>query len=484
MAFHGLIFNCSYDIMQRWGGAYRIATFLRSYGWDIEVVEYTTRWSQEEIDYLLKSRINPNTKFVGFATVFSHWNTTFDYIINSVKKSSSDTLIVIGGQGSQRIIASADYFINGYGENAILAILKKHFSNSTEDINLDPAWLSYNKKVVRHESYPSAPMKSLMIKYEDRDFIMPTEWLSVETSRGCIFECKYCNFPILGVKSDYTRDADDFELQLKDTYDRFGVKHYYVADETFNDSTGKLRKFSDAVNKLDFDPTFVGFIRADLLVARKVDRELLAKMGFFGHFYGIETTNHETGKIVGKGMDPDRLLPGLLDIKDYFKSNGRYRGDIGIVVGLPKETEESVRKTANWISNNWQGETVWFWPLEMPNNPMMDKLNQLYLDKEKYGYRESSSPFVKREYYAEINHVASNFNWENDNFNFNSAQTICDQITADLDTKDFRLGSWCLGNYMYEGADLDTVLSYNRNIPWTYDDKKHVNTYISKKLNK
>ena len=76
MAFHGLIFNCSYDIMQRWGGAYRIATFLRSYGWDIEVVEYTTRWSQEEIDYLLKSRINPNTKLVGFATVFSHWNTT------------------------------------------------------------------------------------------------------------------------------------------------------------------------------------------------------------------------------------------------------------------------------------------------------------------------------------------------------------------------------------------------------------------------
>ena len=56
-------------------------------------------------------------------------------------------------------------------------------------------------------------MKSLRIKYEDRDDLQPWEWLTIECARGCIFQCPYCNFPILGVREDHTRSANDFESE-------------------------------------------------------------------------------------------------------------------------------------------------------------------------------------------------------------------------------------------------------------------------------
>ena len=73
--------------------------------------------------------------------------------------------------------------------------------------------------------------------------------LSFETSRGCRFKCSYCNFPILGVKDDYTRDADDFDTNLRRNYDDWGVTEYIITDDTFNDYVEKIRKYADRVDK-------------------------------------------------------------------------------------------------------------------------------------------------------------------------------------------------------------------------------------------
>ena len=101
-----------------------------------------------------------------------------------------------------------------------------------------------------NDQYSAFPMKSLNVIYEDRDYIQPYEWLGIEFARGCKFSCDFCNFPVLGVKGDYSRDADDFGIQIKDAYDRFGVTNYLVADETFNDRTEKIAKFADRKARL------------------------------------------------------------------------------------------------------------------------------------------------------------------------------------------------------------------------------------------
>ena len=57
-------------IFSRGPGAHRIASELRSNGWDIEVIDFLLFWSFDELTQLLRSRINDDTKFIGFSSIF------------------------------------------------------------------------------------------------------------------------------------------------------------------------------------------------------------------------------------------------------------------------------------------------------------------------------------------------------------------------------------------------------------------------------
>jgi len=56
--------------IKRATGAHRIASFLRQHGYEIDVLDYATYFSEEELyDYLLKN-ITTKTKFIGFSGTF------------------------------------------------------------------------------------------------------------------------------------------------------------------------------------------------------------------------------------------------------------------------------------------------------------------------------------------------------------------------------------------------------------------------------
>lgn len=457
---HALIFNIHFMPYNRPAGPYRIASFLREEGWDVEVIEYATFWSLDELKELARSRVNNDTIFIGFSTFFSSWNDSIEDFTKWLKEKYPNINLILGTQSKPRVEANyIDYFVTGYGEHAILALCKSFVSNS--EIILDSR---YDKKVVSaNVNYQAFPMKSLMIKYEDRDYIKPTEWLNLEISRGCKFKCLFCNFPVLGVRGDYTRDADDLYIQLMDTYDRFGITNYYITDETFNDSTYKLEKFAKVIDKIPFDPWFTAFIRADILEARRGDWELLLRLGILGHFYGVESFNPETTKAIGKG-NPDKVKEGILEARKYFKTHGRqlYRGAISLIAGLPYETKQSLTDTFHWLKNNWQGESFIAWALEIPLTYQEDILSRLSLDYPKYGYKisnvdTSSSPMS--------DHTVSKINWENDEWTYNECKDFLAELQKDtLGDSDFRLDPFLINGYLPINELLDLTSS-----PETFD---------------
>jgi len=491
MTHHGLIFPCNFLNMQRFLGAYRIASFLRENNWDVEVIDFMKFFTLDELKEITKSRVNLETKFIGFSTLYNVWNDTLEDFISWIKLTYPDILIIVGGQYCEVLNLNADYYVGGYGENSILAILNYHFTNSNEELKLDPKWLSQSKNVVQNVYYPSAPMKSLLVKYEDRDFIEPNEWLFMEFSRGCIFKCDFCNVPMMGVKGDWTRDAEDFELQMRDTYERFGVKNYYTTDETFNDSTEKLQKYAEVVKRLDFDPIFSGCLRADLLISRLSDRELLGEMGFISHFYGIETFNHPSGKSIGKGMHPDRLKEGLLDLQSYYKKQGPYRGHISMIIGLPQETEETIAQSVDWIFNNWQGESMSFLPLEISDktrkNTVENHISALSRNPEKYGYRKSNLEIPPDNFYIKKHHIRLKFaqtiyNWHSDGLSYVRACELADNIFRESLQKDFRLGTYNLHNPGI--TDINEILEYPQRMENTWKiELDAVEKYKEKKIN-
>lgn len=375
----------SYSSVRRHAGSHRIASFLRQNGIDVEVFDFAPSWTFEEFKELIKSRVTSNTKFVGLGALFNLNTETLYRCFAWLKLTYPDIITITGSTQFHTVhLIPTDYLVVGYGELAILEILKGTAKYREEVVDK-----AGNKRKTVHalHDYPAYPMRNLSIDFEKRDFLQPYEAITMETSRGCRFKCSFCTYSILGVKDDHTRSAEDFRDNLLRNYDNYGIYRYSIADETFNDYSEKIIKYADEVERLPFKPNFGGFIRADLLYTRPQDIEHLARMQFNGQFYGVESFHRPSAAAVGKGMEPSKIQQAILDTKAYFmKHNEYYRGTISLIAGLPHETEETLNETKKWIYENWKTNHVEYTPLFITsdhNNITQSALSTTY---QKQGY--------------------------------------------------------------------------------------------------
>jgi radical SAM superfamily enzyme YgiQ (UPF0313 family) len=462
--FHSIVFNMGalgQYIKGRTSGSYRIATELRKAGWDVEVVDFFYFWTLDELKILTKSRVNKNTKFIAFSHIFSDWPPLAEEFSSWLKETYPDIKILFGCNAYKNFnTKNIDYYIAGYGEIAVLTLLQYLFSNGSRPII---SHIDNNKVIEAQKYYAATPWRDPAIFYEDRDFIEPMEWLGIEFSRGCKFKCAYCNFPVLGVKDDYSRHLDNAEHQLKDAHERFGVSKYLISDETFNDRTEKITKIADMVENLDFQPFFASHMRADLLISRPHDKEELLRMNTLFHFYGIESFNYESAKVCGKGMKTERIRQGVIDIKNFFRNNGtgRYRGTIGLIAGLPYETEESVISTINFLNEHWKGENVMLNPLDIYKSSLANV--SIFEEKfEEFGYKVMTE--VPEEYRDGTREQAkgptftpNSVIWENEHTNWYRIREIVANLRSTF-KQNFRLACFELSND-FSGKGLDHSLS-------------------------
>ena len=360
--------------IKRAAGAYRIASFLREYDWDIEVLDYMAAWTDDEFKEFIEQRVTNETKFIAVSQLF--FIGPFLDILNTrlawISKKYPN-IVTISGAKDLSIIhwINTAYHITGYGENGLLKLLQHITGNiPSSELNIqDIESKGVVRKVINCDTYyPAYPCKDLQVKYEHRDYIEPDEILTLELARGCKFKCKFCSFNVLGVNYDASRNMENLKEEMQRNYDMWGTTMYNIADETVNDNPDKLKAARDVIKKLSFQPHMFGFARADLFVARKDDYKYMAEMGFWGHFYGIETLNRKSGSYVGKGMNPDKLKEGLLRMQvDFpkYSPEGLYRFAVGTICGLPFEDNETFKNNLKWMINNFTNQPINVTPLSI-----------------------------------------------------------------------------------------------------------------------
>jgi hypothetical protein len=497
---HGLIFNINISPLSRNSGGHRIATVLRQNEWDVEVFDFAYHVDLKTLQEFVKQRINNHTKFFGFSTFFSQWNDNLSYFTSWLKKYYPDVPIILGGQNAVTTPATnIDFWVDSFGDKAIIELLAHITNSSSEPIKFDKSFK--NKRVIKSiHSYPAYPQNSYAVIYEKRDFISPYEWLTVEFSRGCRFKCDFCSFPILGVKGDYSRSKEDFEQELKRNYESWGVKNYYIADETFNDRPDKIKKFAEVVDeKIGFDPYFSGFMRGDLLVANPNTWNDLKTLGVYGQYYGVETFNQQAGKNIGKGMDPNRLKNGLLEYKK-FMSERPFRASLSFIIGLPYETFCSLNQTLEWLKENWTDQSISSYFLELGFNDIerlieLTNISEMRLNPKKYGLEEMDRHrFVKKleEKQARGNipsiDINDTFLWQHENMDIVDALEINDKFTKLLQKG--KIDNWNLHQLSLRDArHIDNVESFditkndlNNDIKMQQKTNSFIRNYIDRKL--
>lgn len=359
---HVLFFSLTGKRWERALWPHRVATYLRMNDWDAEVIDFTAFWQLEELQELVRSRTSTKTVMFCFGTAFLNpWSPYLNEFISWLKTAYPTIPVVVGGNNALVTPAeNVDFWVDSYGENAVLALCRHLTGTLGAPLITDPAFFG-TKKVIRGlHHYPSAPLDSYIVDYEARDFMTSYDCPQIETARGCMFECSYCNFPIIGQAKDVSVSKEEFKRQMQTGYEKWGIVNWRVMDETFNDRPEKLQKYAEAVDELGYNPWICGFARGDLVAKHQAHWDAYIRLGFLGHSMGIETFNREAGKLVRKGMDPDKLKEGLLEFQAYTDIHAprRYRANIQMICGIPGETAESWHNSLDWLNTHWTRQSA------------------------------------------------------------------------------------------------------------------------------
>lgn len=479
-------------------GAYKVANILRQQGRRCLVIDHLHSWSIEEFKQLVDLCVDENTKAIGISTSFlmnsntqpqddgsvrysqfsantsvfpqgkEFENTALEY----VKSKNPAIKVIAGGVNVHNNISNKNinFVVIGYAETAILDI-DRHLEHSDPIPNaIKNVW---GITVIKNQVADNYDFKNSRFQWENTDTVN-ARVLPIEIARGCIFKCKFCSYPLNGKNNlDFVRSAELLREELQRNYDQFGIKYYSILDDTFNDNEHKLNLMLEAVNKLSFQPIFWAYTRLDLLTTKQHVNKLY-DIGLRSFYFGIESMNPETGRIVGKGFDRNRQIETIQDIRSRYPDVAMHGS---FIIGLPKESKESVIDTfEKCLSQDIPLHSWLFKGLRLYKPSMAAWSSELDLNYQKYGYEQLPTP-----------EDSAMINWRNSYMDCFEANDLAKEFHDRSQNSDHMMASgttvWPLKNYGYSQEYLHNLVA--RDINWhqiTQDKEKFVTAYKQKLL--
>lgn len=380
----------------RYLGPYQIAWFVRQHGYTAQVLDYIYFMDKEQRINLYKKFISEETKIIGFSPflmpgpdeiIGQKLNEGLDVvvdIINEIKENFPWAKVIIGGQsarwymddGHTLISPKFDAIFSGEGEHSFLEYCDYIFKKAPH-----PAFTLFNSTKVIQQS-KQYDISTCGMRFEKRDFVLPGESLPIEFSRGCIFKCRFCQYPLLGKdKDDFNRSIENVKQAFLHHYELFGTTKYHICDDTLNSHRERTKAFHQMVKELPFKIEYVGFVRIDLIDIWPEQKDILPESGLVAPHFGIESFDPLSCKQIGKGW-------GAKNHKPFLKKLSEYWGDdviinCSLIAGLGNETIKDWEETYAWFENSKIHD--WFYaPLHLSYK---QKLSEFERNAEKYGYR-------------------------------------------------------------------------------------------------
>ena len=446
-------------------GPYKIATKMRELGHTVEVADFIAYWPEEKIKQFLDERL-PNIEIFAWSSQFFFDFEFYHKWCAYAKQIKPNIIFMAGGPKVTNLLnfTHSRYLVAGYAEDAIEDVLN-YIAKKPNKLKFKLLNGSYYVDCL--EYYPMKNLPDLQTVYHPSDYIIPSETLTLGTSRGCIFKCSFCTYPYIGkAKGTFDREgAKVYYDELMRNYQQWGTTSYFMSDETVNDSIDKLKDLEEAALKLPFKLSLTGFARLDLMTRQREHWDLFRNIGFLHWHFGIESFNPESLKAMTKGFSPQKLQQTLFELRDYFKEDATILASF--IVGSPYDTPESFDKlTIDWLRTSgrdiFDGKS--FFPLNIHIESPYAVGSELSKNYQKYGYRVMSSKEITKEIaqYPEITqeHVDEtqkyNLLWATDRWNVFSVERLSQEYRKEL-TQPNNLGPWTRATIVSVGVPEEDI---------------------------
>ena len=161
--------------------------------------------------------------------------------------------------------------------------------------------------------------------------------MNIQYSRGCPFDCDFCNITVLYGRVPRTKNADQLLAELQALYSRGWRSSVFIVDDNFIGNKGKLRKeILPAIIAWMEEHKHPFHLYTEVSINLADDEELMrlmVKAGFDQVFVGIESPNEESLAECSKLQNRNRDL--IASVRKIQRAGLEVQA--GFIVGFDKD---------------------------------------------------------------------------------------------------------------------------------------------------
>jgi radical SAM superfamily enzyme YgiQ (UPF0313 family) len=333
--------SCPYNI-------YLLAAIMEQGGYEISIKDWNGKVCeiQEILEELLRFDV------IMMSSNSWNWHPT-RWLIEKLRSIREDQIIVVGGLQAtlfgQKIIEEfpVDYVIRGEGEKSVIPLLRLIEKKGKE--NEVPGLVYKEKGEIRFN--PLSPLMTpeemsllpvpLYEKLQEKTY----NWLSIESSRGCVNHCIYCSVPYQ--RSWRPLSAKTFVDRIESYIPYLGktlTGKFLFIDDSFIIDVNRAREIAGILKKrqIDIKAIWNGH------VMELFEQEMLIELDPYTDaiLVGAESFHEETLKKIGKNFRPEDILKGTeLAVKLGISKKLLF----SFIIGFPWQNKETIIEEINKI---------------------------------------------------------------------------------------------------------------------------------------
>ena len=311
-----------------------LISVLRDAGHEVFFIDNYLSPSQFlETDYLQRNRID----FVGIYANTICFRDTLRMVfkLDCLRHSKEwKGKIIVGGPHTtvapETIPPFVDFVVQGEGEKAILEIVDGKITTRLVQYpaikNLDelptPSW----------DYFVPLPYKWTVDWFEKQPVF------TMNTSRGCPFQCTFCSVSSIWGKKYAYFSAERVVSEIEYLVQHYGAKGVYFREDNFTLNKKRLESFCNLIINKNLRINWACESRVDTL-----DEEVLKLMyqaGARAFYFGVESGSQKILDFLKKGIRIEQ-------VKKVFKlcQEIGFKTAASIIHGVPNETEDDLQKT-------------------------------------------------------------------------------------------------------------------------------------------
>ncbi len=339
-------------------GILSIAAYLEARGVDVAVLSARASAKLGGSAEVMAAVRSAAPDIVGFSATTSGFLDAYRHA-TAIKAEFPAIKVVFGGVHVSALGAAVlkpypaiDCIVLGEGEQAMAALAAGAAPETIEgvigrDASGEPVAGPPRTTICELDSLPFPAYRKLAgfpAEYEAPLFNYPRPpSATIISSRGCPYQCSYCDRSVFGRSFRFNSAGYIYEHMAYLKRD-FGIRHIFFYDDLFTFNRKRVEELCELLGRKPLGMTFNCAVRLG-----HIDDALLRMLKASGCW--MVSLGIESGDPAILALHKARVdLNGMKDAVRQVQRNG-LRAKGLFMMGLPEETEESIRKTAAFIED-------------------------------------------------------------------------------------------------------------------------------------